>query len=75
MEYLWRLVIKEEYSVVGKPPIEANNFELKPAQITMVKQNQFTRHPREDPNEHLGKFLRMSDTVKMNGVNPYVIKL
>ena len=68
-------MIREEYSVVKPPPIKANNFELKPALITMVKQNQFTRRPSEDPNEHLGRFLRMANTVKMNGVNLDVIKL
>ena len=41
----------------------------------MVQQHQFTRHPSEDPNEHLGKFLRMTNTVKLNGVNHDVIKL
>ena len=41
----------------------------------MVQQNQFTRHPSKDPNEHLGRFLRMANIVKMNGVNPDVIKL
>ena len=75
MEYLWRLVIREEYSTVMQPPIEANNFELKPTLITMVQQNQFTGHPNKDPNEHLSRFLRMADTVKMNGVNPNVIKI
>ena len=55
--------------------IDANNFELKPALITMVQQNQFTGHPSEDPNEHLGRFLRMANTVKLNGVRPEVIKL
>ena len=75
MEELWRLVIKEEYSAVRPPPIEANNFELKSALITMVQQNQFARHLSEDPNEHLGIFMRMANIVKMNGVNPDVIKL
>ena len=56
-------------------PIEAKNFELKLALITMVQQNEFTGHPSENPNEHLGRFLRMANTVKMNGVNPDVIKL
>ena len=65
----------DEYADVRKPPIEANNFELKPTLITMVQQNQFTRHLNEDPNEHLGRFLRMANTVKLNGVNPDVIKL
>ena len=55
--------------------MEANSFELKPALITMVQQNQFTGHPSEDPNEHLGRFLRMANTVKLNGVNSDVIKL
>ena len=58
-----------------QPAIDANNFELKPALITMVQQNQFTDHPTEDPNEHLGWFLRMANTVKLNGVRPEVIKL
>ena len=74
MEDFWRPVIWEEYSIVRLPPIEANNFELKLALNTMVQQHQFTRHPSEDPNEHLGKFLRMANTMKLNGVNPDVIK-
>ena len=41
----------------------------------MVQQNQFTSHPIEDPNEHLGRFLRMANTVKLNGVRLEVIKL
>ena len=57
------------------PVVDANNFELKPALITMVQQNQFTGHPFEDPNVHMGKFLRMANTVKMNGVRLDVIKL
>ena len=58
-----------------QPAIEANNFELKPALITMVQQHQFIRHPSEDPNEHMGRFMRMDNTVKLNGVRPKVIKL
>ena len=67
--------MKEEYSIVRQPPIEANNFELKPALITMVQQHRFTRQPSEDLYEHLGRFLRMANTVKLNGVNLDVIKL
>ena len=73
MEDFWRLVIQEEYSAVRQPTIEGNNFELKPALITMVEHNQFTSHPNEDPNE--GRFLRMANTIKLNGVRPEVIKL
>ena len=58
-----------------QPVVDENNFELKHSLITMVKQHQFTRHPSEDPNEHLGIFLRMANIVKLNGVNLDVIKL
>ena len=58
-----------------QPPIEVNNFELKPSLITMVQQHQFTGHPFEDPNEHLGRFMRMTNTVKLNGVRLDVINL
>ena len=75
MEDFWRPVIQEEYSAVRQPVIEANNFELKLALITMLEQNQFTGHPTEDSNEHMGRFLRMANTVKLNGVRLEVIKL
>ena len=75
MEDFWRPVIQAEYSAVRHPAVQANNFELKLALITMVQQHQFSGHPTEDPNEHLGRFLRMANTVKLNGVRPEVIKL
>ena len=68
MEDFWRPVIQDEYSSVRQPAIKANNFELKLALITMVQQHQFTRHPSEDPNKHIGRFMRMENTVKLNGV-------
>ena len=64
-----------EYSAIRQPFIETKNFELKPALINMVQQHQFTGYPSEDTNEHLGRFLRMANTVKLNGVNSDVIKL
>ena len=75
MEDFWRLIIRDEYSTMRQPTIEANNFELKPALITMVQQHQYTGHPNEDPNEHMGRFLRMANTMKLNGVRLEVIKL
>ena len=75
MEEFWRPIIQEEYSAVRQPPIEPNNFELKRTLITMVQQHQLTGHPSEDPNEHLGRFMRMANTVKLNGVRLDVIKL
>ena len=75
MEDFWRLVFQDEYSVVRQSTIETNNFELKPAFITMVQQHQYIGHPSEDPNEHMGRFTRMANIVKLNGVRPKVIKL
>ena len=75
MEDLWRPVIREDYSAMGAPIVDANNCELKPALITMVQQNQFTWHPSEDPNVHMGRFIRMANIVTMNGVILDVIKL
>ena len=68
MKYFWRPVIRDEYSTIRQPAIEANKFELKPTLITMVQQHQYTGHPSEDPNEHMGRFMRMANTVKLNGV-------
>ena len=75
MEDFWRPIIQEEYSAIRQLTLDANNFELKPTLIKMVQQHQITGHPTEDPNEHLGRFLRMANTVKLNGVRLEVIKL
>ena len=75
MDEFWRPIIQEEYFEVRQPAIEAKNFELKPTLITMVQQHQFTSHPSEDPNEHMGRFMRLANTVKLNEVRPEVIKL
>ena len=40
-----------------------------------MMQHQFTGHPSENPNEHMGRFMRMANTFKLNGVRPEVIKL
>ena len=75
MEDFWRLVIQDEYSAVRQPAIEANNFELKPVLITMVHQHEFIGHPSENPNDHMGRFMRMANIVKLNRVRPEVIML
>ena len=75
MEDLWKSFIQDKYLVMKQPAIDANDFELKPALITMVQQNQFTGHPTENPNEHLGRFLRIANSIKLNGVKPEVIQL
>ena len=37
MEDFWRLIIQREYSIIRQPTIETNNFEIKPALITLVQ--------------------------------------
>ena len=75
MEDFWRPSIRDEYSIVRQPDIETNNFELKTALITMVQQHQFIGHPSKDPNEHMGRFMRMENIVKLKGVKLEVIRL
>ena len=75
MEDLWKSFIQDKYLAVKQPAIDANDFELKPALITMVQQNQFTGHSIENPNEHLGRFLRIANSIKLNGVRPEFIHL
>ena len=75
MENLWNSFIHNKYSAIKPPAINANDFELKPALITMVQQKQFAWHPTENPNEHLGRFLRIASSIKLNGVKPEVIQL
>ena len=61
MEDLWRPIIRDEYFSMRQPTIEANNFVFKLALITMVQQHQYAGHSNEDPNEHMGRFLRMAN--------------
>ncbi len=55
-------------SSITRPTIEANNFELNPAWLQMIKQTQFESSPMEDPHYHLQCFLALCDTFKMNGI-------
>ena len=75
MEDLWKSFIQDKYLAVRQPAIDVNDFELKPALIRMVQQNQFTGHPTENTNEHLGRFLRIANSIKLNGVRSEVIQL
>ena len=75
MENLWNSFIHNKYSAIKPPAINANDFELKPALITMVQQNQFAGHSTENPSEHLGRFLRIAASIKVSGVKPEVIQL
>ena len=68
-------VVQDNYSGIQRQTVNANNFELKPALVNMVQQNQYGGLPSEDPNVHLAIFLEVCDTVKYNGVDQGVIRL
>jgi len=53
---------------IVSPAIEANNFELNSVVITFMEMDQFGRHPSDNPNMHLHKFLTKYDTIKLNEV-------
>ena len=75
MENLWNSFIHNKYSAIKQPAIDASDFELKPALIIMVQQNQFAGHSTENPNEHLGRFLRIANSINLSGVKPEVLQL
>ena len=75
MENLWSSFIHHKYSAIKQPAVDANDYELEPALITMVQQNQFASQSTENPNEHLGRFLRIENSIKLNGVKREVIQL
>ena len=75
MENLWNSFIHNKYSAIKQPAIDANDYELEPALITMVQQNQFAGQSIENPNEHLGQFLRIANSIKLSGVKLEVIQL
>ena len=62
-------------SVIRRPPIQANNFELKAVTLQLLQGIQFHGLPSEDPNTHLTSFLEVCDNVKYNGVTEEAIRL
>ena len=61
--------------VIRKPPIQANNFELKVVTLQLLQGIQFHGLPSEDPNTHFTSFLEVCDNVKYNGVTKEAIRL
>ena len=55
---------EESHAIIVYPTVEGNNFEIKPALIYLVQQNQFFGSPTEDPNLHISTFLKLSRTLK-----------
>ncbi|KAL0320142.1 UNVERIFIED_CONTAM: hypothetical protein Sradi_5275700 [Sesamum radiatum] len=54
-------------SSIANPAVEANNFEIEPAIIQIIRSSvQFSGLPYEDPNKHLVSFLEICDTFKFS---------
>ena len=68
-------MLNEKNLGIRHQPINENNFELKPALISMIQQQRFGGNSSEDPNGHISKILELCGTIKMNGVDHDVIKL
>ncbi|XP_019241844.1 PREDICTED: uncharacterized protein LOC109221866 [Nicotiana attenuata] len=63
-------------SSVRKPPVAANNFEIRTGLIQTIQQSCiFTGDTSEDPHSHLIDFLELVEIAKYNGVPPEAIKL
>ncbi|VFQ79478.1 unnamed protein product [Cuscuta campestris] len=64
-----------EHNIIIPPDVTANNFEIKPAVIHMVSSNEFGGGPTEDPHNHITKFLRACNMIKIHGVPTDAIRL
>ena len=62
-------------SAIRRPPIKANNFELKAVTLQMLQNIMFHKLPSEKPNMHLTNFIEVCDTIKYNGVTEKALKL
>ena len=60
---------------IRRPPIQANNFELKGVTLQMLHNIQFHGLPCENPNAHMTSFIEVCDTVKYNGVTEEALRL
>ena len=64
------------HSSILRPPIEANNFELKLVMFKMLQTvGQFSGLEHEDLHTHLLNFITICDSFKMNQVSEEAIRL
>ncbi|KEH19594.1 hypothetical protein MTR_8g464510 [Medicago truncatula] len=59
---------EEPEAIIVYLTVEGNNFEIKPALLNFVQQNQFSGSPTEDPNLHISSFLRLSVTPRFSNI-------
>ena len=61
-------------TAIRRPPIQANNFELKLVTLQMLQNILFQGLLNENPNMHLRNFLEVCDMIKYNGVTEEALK-
>src|ERR1700712_39771 len=64
-----------DQSCIRRPPIQANNFEIKSSSISLLSNVTFYGLSHEDPNEHISNFIDVCELSKYNGVSNYAIRL
>ena len=62
-------------SAIRRPPIQANNFELKVVTLQILQNILFHGLPSENPNMHLTNLIEVCDTIKYNGVTEEALRL
>ena len=62
-------------SAIRRPPIQANNFELKLVTLQMLQNIQFHELASENPNTHFTNFIEVYNTTKYNGVTDEALRL
>ena len=62
-------------TTIRRPPIEANNFELKSVTLQMLQNILLHGLPNENPNMHLTNFIEVYGTLKYNGVTEEALRL
>ncbi|CAL1408044.1 unnamed protein product [Linum trigynum] len=63
-------------SPILHPSVAANNFEIKPALVTMIQNNAlFHGITSESPREHVQRFLELAGSLKINGVPAEALQL
>ena len=60
---------------IQRPPIQANNFELKGVTLQMLHNIQFHGFPSENSNAHLTSFIEVYNIVEYNGVTKEALRL
>ncbi|CAH9075771.1 unnamed protein product [Cuscuta europaea] len=65
----------EEQDNIFYPGVDAANFEIKPALISLVSANKFGGSKNEDLTSHMKQFLRVLPTLKLNGASVDAIRL